>query len=103
MPRKSIDADSRGHSGYRNRSLDLRLVAWNEGQQCTDTYFPHWFRCDLCGQDVAEILPAEALDLVSLLVSCCGGRAEISRQTPWPPGLMPRTLLTGAVLGSPAL
>ena len=28
--------------------------------------YPHWFRCDLCGQDVGEVLPAEALDLVNL-------------------------------------
>ena len=31
-----------------------------------DPLYPHWFRCDLCGQDVAEVLPAEALDLVNL-------------------------------------
>jgi hypothetical protein len=31
-----------------------------------DPLYPHWFRCDLCGKDVAEVLPAEALDLVNL-------------------------------------
>ena len=31
-----------------------------------DPLYPHWFRCNLCGQDVAEVLPAEALDLASL-------------------------------------
>jgi hypothetical protein len=31
-----------------------------------DPLYPHWFRCDLCGQDVAEVLPAEALDLLNL-------------------------------------
>jgi hypothetical protein len=31
-----------------------------------DPLYPHWFRCDLCGKDVAEVLPAEPLDLVSL-------------------------------------
>jgi hypothetical protein len=31
-----------------------------------DPLYPHWFRCDLCGRDVAEVLPAEALDLESL-------------------------------------
>jgi hypothetical protein len=31
-----------------------------------DPLYPHWFRCDLCGQDVAVVLPAEALDLVNL-------------------------------------
>jgi hypothetical protein len=30
-----------------------------------DPLYPHWFRCDLCGKDVAEVLPAEALDLES--------------------------------------
>ena len=31
-----------------------------------DPLYPHRFPCDLCGQDVAEVLPAEALDLVNL-------------------------------------
>jgi hypothetical protein len=31
-----------------------------------DRFAPHWLRCDQCGKDVAEVLPAEALDLVSL-------------------------------------
>jgi hypothetical protein len=31
-----------------------------------DPLYPHWFRCDLCGKDVAEVLPAEPLDLASL-------------------------------------
>ena len=31
-----------------------------------DPLYPHWFRCDLCGLDVAEVLPAEVLDLVNL-------------------------------------
>ena len=31
-----------------------------------DLPYPHWFRCDQCGKDVAEVLPAEALDLASL-------------------------------------
>jgi hypothetical protein len=31
-----------------------------------DLLYPHWFRCDLCGKDVAEVLPAEPLDLGNL-------------------------------------
>jgi hypothetical protein len=31
-----------------------------------DPLYPHWFRCDLCGKDVAEVLPAEPLDPVNL-------------------------------------
>ena len=31
-----------------------------------DPLYPHWFRCDLCGRDVAPVYPAEALDLVNL-------------------------------------
>jgi hypothetical protein len=31
-----------------------------------DPLYPHWFRCDQCGKDVAEVLPAESIDLVSL-------------------------------------
>jgi hypothetical protein len=31
-----------------------------------DPLYPHWFRCGLCGKDVAEVLPAKPLDLVSL-------------------------------------
>jgi hypothetical protein len=31
-----------------------------------DPLYPHWFRCDLCGLSVAEILPAEAPDLANL-------------------------------------
>ena len=31
-----------------------------------DPLYPHWFRCDLCGQDVAEVLPAEPIDLLNL-------------------------------------
>ena len=47
-----------------------------------DPLYPHWFRCDLCGQDVAEVLPAEALDLVNLtppqlLELCPDAEAEI--------------------------
>ncbi len=33
-----------------------------------DPLYPHWFRCDLCGKDVAEVLPAEPLDLANLTV-----------------------------------
>ena len=47
-----------------------------------DPLYPHWFRCDLCGQDVGEVLPAEALDLVNLtpaqvLELCPDAEAEI--------------------------
>jgi hypothetical protein len=47
-----------------------------------DPLYPHWFRCDLCHQDVAEVLPAEALDLVNLtagqvLELCPEAEAEI--------------------------
>jgi hypothetical protein len=28
-----------------------------------DPLYPHWFRCDLCGKDVAEVLPAEAVGM----------------------------------------
>jgi hypothetical protein len=31
-----------------------------------DPLYPHWFRCDLCGKDVAPVYPAEPLDLVNL-------------------------------------
>jgi hypothetical protein len=31
-----------------------------------DPLYPHWFRCDLCGKDVAPLYPAEPLDLVNL-------------------------------------
>ena len=31
-----------------------------------DPLYPHWFRCDLCGKDVASVFPAEALDLANL-------------------------------------
>jgi hypothetical protein len=31
-----------------------------------DPLYPHWFRCYLCGKDVAEVLQAEPLDLASL-------------------------------------
>jgi hypothetical protein len=31
-----------------------------------DPLYPHWFRCDPCGKDVAEVLAAESFDLVSL-------------------------------------
>jgi hypothetical protein len=31
-----------------------------------DPLYPHWFRCDLCGKDVASVFPAEALDLENL-------------------------------------
>ena len=31
-----------------------------------DPLYRHCFRCDLCGQDVAPVYPAEALDLVNL-------------------------------------
>jgi hypothetical protein len=31
-----------------------------------DPLYPHWFRCDQCGKDVAEVLPAEPLDLANL-------------------------------------
>ena len=31
-----------------------------------DPLYPHGFRCERCGKVVAEVLPAEAIDLVSL-------------------------------------
>jgi hypothetical protein len=31
-----------------------------------DPLYPHWFRCDLRSQDVAEVLPAGPFDLVNL-------------------------------------
>jgi hypothetical protein len=31
-----------------------------------DPLYQYRFRCDQCGKDVAEVLPAEPLDLVSL-------------------------------------
>jgi hypothetical protein len=47
-----------------------------------DPLYPHRFRCDLCGQDVGEVLPAEALDLVNLTAGqvvevCPDAEAEI--------------------------
>src|SRR5262249_36341173 len=47
-----------------------------------DPLYPHWFRCDLCGLDVAQVLPAEALDLVNLTAGqvvelCPDAEAEI--------------------------
>jgi hypothetical protein len=45
-----------------------------------DPLYPHWFRCDLCGMDVAEVLPAEPMDLVNLtagqVLSVCPDVAE---------------------------
>jgi hypothetical protein len=32
----------------------------------SEPLYPHWLRCDQCGKDMAEVLPAEALDLASL-------------------------------------
>ncbi len=44
-----------------------------------DPLYPHRFRCDLCGQDVAEVLPAEALDLAGMtgrqVAELCPGAA----------------------------
>ena len=47
-----------------------------------DPLYPHWFRCDLWGQDVVEVLPAEPIDLVNLtpgqvLELCPEAEAEI--------------------------
>jgi hypothetical protein len=47
-----------------------------------DPLYQHLFRCDLCGQHVAEVLPAEALDLVNLTPAqvwelCPNAEAEI--------------------------
>jgi hypothetical protein len=47
-----------------------------------DPLYPHWFRCDLCGQDVAEVLPAEPIDLLNLTAAqvlelCPDAEAEI--------------------------
>jgi hypothetical protein len=55
-----------------------------------DPHYPHWFRCDLCGQDVAEVLPAEALDLVNLtpaqvLELCPDAEAAIDGHEHWCP------------------
>jgi hypothetical protein len=30
-----------------------------------DPLYPHWFRCEQCGKDVALLFPAEAIDLVN--------------------------------------
>jgi hypothetical protein len=38
-----------------------------------DPLYPHWFGCDLCGQDVAGVLPAEQVDLVSLTAQQVAG------------------------------
>jgi hypothetical protein len=64
-----------------------------------DPLYPHWFRCDLCSQDVAKVLPAEelpteALDLVNLtpaqvLEVCPEAVAEIDAHEHWCPMLVP--------------
>jgi hypothetical protein len=45
-----------------------------------DPLYPHWLRCNLCGKDVAEVLPYEPLDLLNLtaqqVAEVCPGLAR---------------------------
>jgi hypothetical protein len=38
-----------------------------------DPLYPHRFRCNLCGKDVAPVNPADPLDLVSLTAQQVAG------------------------------